>query len=267
MTTESGQTVELTDVEEALNGDSQLIGDIYREMNGDVESDPQLVAEKLGLPAPTVYYYKRHILTLLEKRRQSNAPSTCARTARMLRNFIKRHRDSLQPETIEQLQELSEEHDKVASDREASAIENQVNEQQARKADASLASPSGVIYVYSYPHYLKYPVLPIDEDNSNSQTFMKIGKTIQEVGKRIRQQSTPEIPEPPVVLRHYTLPDGASLDEIESKLHGHLNSVDHNMVNRRGSGAGSEWFLTHLVAIDSTASLLGLTIQYAHEDW
>lgn len=76
-----------------------------------------------------------------------------------------------------------------------------------------------------------------------------------------RDRETEEGPEPPLVLRRYVLRE-ANVDyaKVEARMHGHLNDADHNQ-NRR-SGAGKEWFLTHLTFIDSTAQLLGLAIDY-----
>ena len=39
-----------------------------------------------------------------------------------------------------------------------------------------------------------------------------------------------------------------------------LAAADHFRNSKRGSGAGTEWFLTHLKFLDSTAELLGLKI-------
>ena len=266
MTIENDQVAELTDVQNALQEDPQRIGDVFRAMKGDVNREPQAISDELGLPnVNSIYSYKRLILTLLEERRQSNAPTVCGDTAIALRSFVKRHRGRLSPDRIRTLEELEAEHRRVASNPEEIARENQQNEQLA--VEPSTTSTRGGIYVYSYPHYLKYPVLPIDEVDSAPRTYLKVGKTTQDAETRVRQQNTTEIPEPPVFLRHYTLPEGANLADTERILHNHLSAVDHNRVNQRRSGAGSEWFLTHLTAVDSTAALLNLSVEYEHEEW
>ena len=54
------------------------------------------------------------------------------------------------------------------------------------------------------------------------------------------------------------------LKEVERIIHSHLNAAGH--VRNSERGAGTEWFLTHLKFLDSTAELLGLKTHFAIDD-
>ena len=140
----------------------------------------------------------------------------------------------------------------------------QENEGLEQGEDSELPSGVAGIYVYTLPHYLRYPVVPSDDDYGNPRTYLKVGSSKRDMAARVKQQSTTAIPEPPVIVRMYTCPD-RDIVETERTIHRHLDAADHNP-NRR-AGAGKEWFLTHLRFVDSTADLLGLPVEYSHPDY
>ena len=182
----------------------------------------------------------------------------------MLRGFVGRHSDSLTATTAQRLHALAEEHDKFASDLDTIAREGEKTER-ALESDNSQNVPG--IYVYTYPHYHSSPVQPSkDGDDTKDKTYLKIGVTEASEGasKRIQQQIgqvRTALPESPRILRIYNR-DGVNLKETEKQIQGHLDAADHNPLNRqRSSGVGTEWFLTHLKLIDSTAKLLGLEVR------
>ncbi|MCY3839244.1 MAG: GIY-YIG nuclease family protein, partial [Gammaproteobacteria bacterium] len=108
------------------------------------------------------------------------------------------------------------------------------------------------IYVYTLPHYLRHPKQPADDPGySSNKTLLKVGMSDRDVLERVRQQGT-GLPEPPVLLRVFTSKD-RPLTEVEATMHKLLGAFDHNPNRERG--AGKEWFLTLLPALDALASV------------
>ena len=252
--TDSGYREE---IEGALQRDTQNIGAVWREM-AKHGRDAEAIKDALGLATPSsVYYGLGAIDTLLECKRSTKAPTLALQRAKMLRSFAKRH-DQLSHGTKDRLEDLASEHQRVAEDEKALADE-------AEQIETKVARDSGKpgIYVYTLPHYMKYPVKGVEDidSDSNPRTYLKIGMSNVDANLRIQQQVSTALPEPPLVLRRYVLREAnAEYAKVEARMHEHLNAADHNQ-NRR-SGAGKEWFLTHLTFIDSTAQLLGLAIDY-----
>ena len=259
---ESPQDSYRLEVESALAVDSQRLGDVYRARNEVGDKDAQRIADDLGMgTVGPVYSYMGSIQTLLECRRLTDGPILASQRASMLRSFAKRHVNNLSSETCQRLDDLATEHDRIAVDEEAIVRENEGLE---RSAGSEVPSGLAGIYVYTFPHYLRYPVVPSDEDDTNPRTYLKIGSSGADMAVRVRQQNTTATPEPPVILRMYTCPDGG-IESIERRIHNHLSAADHNP--NRSPGAGKEWFLTHLRFVDSTADLLGLKLEHSHPDY
>ena len=253
------------EIEKALEQDDQRIGDVWRERRKQQSRDPDVdaIVKALGLKITArgmVYCRLRYIDTLREEVRKMDSPIAAAQTARMIANFIKRH-SQLSEDTKTRLEKLKAKHQQVLSS--SDARENEEREIEEESAKRSKGIPG--IYVYSLPHYLKYPVEPTeDEDGSNPRTYLKIGMSETNMEARVQRQATTALPEPLIILRQYTCSD-KNIKQIEEKIHRHLNDADHNQNRRRGSG--TEWFLTHLTFIDSTADLLGLSIEYEHPEY
>ena len=247
------------EIEAALLVDEQRIGDVYRARRHDQNRDAQSIADELGLTVGPIHASLGSIRTLIEGRRYIEGPTYAAQKASMLRSFPRRHENLLSETTRQKLLDLAIEHDRVARDETAIARENE--EIELKVGSGSSSAVSG-IYVYTYPHYMRFPVLETEDEDTNPRTYLKIGQSETDMARRIQEQNRTSMPEPPLVLRMYTTSDG-DIRSIEEKIHKHLNAADHNQ--NRKSGAGREWFLTHLQFIDSTASLLGLEIHYAHE--
>ena len=249
------------EIEGALKRDTQRLGDVFEERNENGGYDISMIAEKLRLTVGPVHSTVGSIHTLLECRRLTASPTPARQRASMLRSFVKRHADCLSLDTRLRLNDLADDHDQVATDEDAIIQENQEIE---LPTGSNIPSGFAGIYVYTLPHYIKYPVVPSEEDDTNPRTYLKIGQSTDDMWLRIRQQNTTAIPEPPLVLRMYRCPDG-EIEQIERKIHKHLVDADHNP--NRSAGAGKEWFLTHLRFIDSTANLLGLEMIYSHPNY
>ena len=261
---ETPQQIYHREVEEALEADGTRLGEVFIAWRED--PNQHSIADKVGTSTAVVYYHTRTIRALTESGKVTYTPGVAKKVADEIRRFVKRNRDIdiLSRETITKLGDLEDEYNRISNNEEGIIRENERIERETEKLQKS-DSPG--IYVYSYPHYVNYPVVSSDEDDTTSRTYLKIGMSETDAAGRIGQQNTTAVPEPIMPLRIYTHPDG-NLKEIERSIHRHLDAADHNQVNkgrRRGRPreSGDEWFLTHLPFIDSTAGLLGLKIEYA----
>ena len=257
------------EIEVALGTDQTSLGQVFEVMRQDEERSAQSIAEKLGWNTlGRVYGAQSSIATLLEGRRIAGGTSYTAQKASMLRGFSKRHLGILSETTRQTLLNLADEHDRFASNEGIIARENEEIER-AFESDDSLNVPG--ISVYTYPHYYSRPVLPSEEGSTDDdRTYLKVGVTESELGasKRIQQQIREvktALPEPPLILRIYN-GDDVNLKKVETKIQSHLQAADHRRINKQGEGVGTEWFLTHLKFLDSTADLLGLEVKYRHQD-
>lgn len=225
--------------------------------------DAEAIRDAMGLAtASSVYYGLRAVDTLLQCKRSTKAPVLASQRARLIRSFVRRHDELLSSGTKKQLDDLASEHERVAEDEKALAVEARENE-----AEGEGDSGRPGIYVYTLPHYMKYPVKggeDVDRD-SNPRTYLKVGMSNVDADSRIRNQASTALPEPPLVLRRYVLrEENVNYRHVEAKIHKHLEDADHNP--NRQTGAGREWFLTHLTLLDSTARLLRLEIEYEDDN-
>ena len=254
------------EIEAALLQDGQRLGDVFRAtQDGQSIQD---IAQDWGTNVTTVHATQTSVNTLLECRRIVGGTTKARQSASMARSFLRRHGEKLSPETSQKLSNLADQHEEFANNEELITRENEEIER-ALEADNSQNVPG--IYVYTYPHYNRSPVLPSKEDYTDDRTFLKVGVTEAAEGasKRIQQQIgeiRTALPESPLILRIYDR-DDVDLKKAEKQIQRHLEAADHNRINRqRGSGVGTEWFLTHLKFLDSTADLLGLEVKFRHPD-
>ena len=259
---ESHQDGYRQEIENALTVDTQRLGDVYRAMVEIGDNDAQRIAERLGIgTVGPVHSNLGSIRTLRECKRLTEGLTFARARASMIRSFAKRHADVLSLETRQRLDDLAADHDRIAVDEEAIVRENESLEQ---RSGSEVPNGLAGVYVFTYPHYLRYPVVPTDEDDTNPRTYLKIGCSVTDMAARVRQQNRTAVPEPPIILRMFTCPDG-KIENVERRIHNHLSAADHNP--NRSTGAGKEWFLTHLRFVDSTADLLGLKLAYSHSDY
>ena len=114
------------------------------------------------------------------------------------------------------------------------------------------------IYVYSLPHYLRFPF-----DPDRRHTLLKVGRSQVDVYRRTSQQGrTTALPEDPLLLRVYA----TSADDAvgaEKYFHTFLEDADH--LRNRSSRAGREWFLTTTKFLDRLAKERGLAIEVVND--
>lgn len=175
-----------------------------------------------------------------------------------LRAFFKRHRKNLGPETINYFNDLLDECTSIIN----SIDPAKQNRMKQTTSDAESEGKPGV-YVYTLPHYINYPVQPSDDEDTEDRTWLKIGMSNVDVVNRVRRQPTTMLPEPPVLLRIYSC-GRRDIATVEKTIHKLLDAFDHNP--NRLAGAGREWFMTSLPALDELADALNLKTEFAYED-
>lgn len=103
------------------------------------------------------------------------------------------------------------------------------------------------VYVYSYPWYIENP-------DKNGRVLLKIGASEKGVSGRIdRQKRQTEIPEDVELLRSWNHPNPFI---IEERIHNVLKELGLHYKTKRN---GSEWYLTHIDAVDAIAKTFNLT--------
>lgn len=178
--------------------------------------------------------------------------------AKRLERFARRHADRLSPDATRYILDLKVESEQAADARQSAQIERA----SATTRNMEKHKVAG-IYVYTLPHYLRYPFQPSNDPDSSDKTLLKVGMSDVDARGRVRQQAVTGLPEPPVLLRVFTCGDRPVI-EVEATMHRLLGAFDHNPNRQRG--AGKEWFLTSLQALDELASVLELTTEFANQD-
>ena len=125
-----------------------------------------------------------------------------------------------------------------------------------RRARQPEAENIAGIYVYTLPHYVRYPF-----DAKTGRTLLKVGHSSVDALYRANSQTrVTSLPEDPWPLRIY--PAEAS-SHVERQFHGFLRDADHQGV--RGTRTGAEWFLTSLKFLDRIATTVGLEIRIVND--
>ena len=241
----------------ALEVGDGLEGRLHRERKQHPKYSQRDLGESLGVNRSAVWKAALTIDVMVS----GIAPTTTS-SANMvrtsIRNFLNRHNDRLNSEAKAYLFNLVSECvavvQQLAGDQEKRAIE--------AAEDKTIATMQGV-YVYTLPHYLNNPVLPAADDLSEDRTWMKVGMSSTDVMQRVKQQANTGLPEPPMLLRVYECKKEEAAD-FEYAIHRLLDAFDHNPNRLRG--AGKEWFLTSLVALDELIGIIGLEIKFRYDE-
>lgn len=247
------------EIERALDADQTRLGEVWRL---GTEKPPE-IAKQLGVATTGFVYSYRRITAALVDGELPSKPTPAKQVGSALRGFAKRHEDGLSEHTIARLEELAKQCDRVANDPAAIAQEDSADQKQTEEVEKR-DTPG--IYVYTYPHYLRHPVLPgLEHEGTGSgrqpRTYFKVGRSGRGVKERIANQMRgTAVPERPSLLRIYTTASRSDLKSLEERLHKHLKAADHG--RERSNDHGTEWFLAHLEFLDDTADLLGLLTHY-----
>ncbi len=241
------EAVVRAEIECFLEADDTLLGEVYRGLNSGL-SDEQIRVQRGNDKPNFVWNYKRTIRALLNGDLPT-APSVASQNAARFRKIIKTGGFSARTQQV--LQERLLILESRVADPDAQAAEEK-QALTATKAAEDHAEPG--IYVYTLPHYIRYPY-----DPELRHTLLKVGHSGSSVIQRFNAQRRETVlPEDPILLRVYPA-DGADSQKIEQQFHQLLEAADH--LRREGRTVGREWFLTTTKFLDAIASTLGLAVR------
>ncbi len=245
------QDAERAEIERYLEKDGTRLGDVYRGLLRGLE--PEAIAAEAGVDTSNFVWNYSRIIEALLQRKLPQAPTVALQSARRYRTIL---RAEWSPAVRQRLTDDLETLERRAADVEALVKEAVTAQEQTARAEETATTG---IYVYSLPHYLRYPF-----DPDTGRTLMKVGRSDRDVIQRMRDQSrTTALPEEPVLLRIY--PTGeVDTAETESRIHSTLRAFDHGRTVERV--AGREWFLTTTRALDAVADLIGLPSIVVNDD-
>jgi hypothetical protein len=233
------------EVEAILAADDTLLGRIYR--YGLDGLTPVEIAEAEGNASPGfVYGYRTALRALLDEEIPTSTTLALA-AARRVRRWLKSI--DMSAELRADLQRLEQ---KLSS--KADNVEAQLEEAEdaVKASEAAEAKGTPGIYVYTLPHYVRYPV-----DPDTGKTFLKVGHSAKDAYYRAGSAGRlTALPEEPILLRIYPVAESAA---AEKKFHAWLRDADH--LGARTKRAGAEWFLTSIKFLDRVAHSLGLEIE------
>jgi hypothetical protein len=235
-----------------LSADQRLLGDAYRARR----KHPTLSATALHQYTEAANVGALHnLLTGIQVISGEKIPKKLnpARSARSnVRSIRKRAQNN---EAIAHLNDLEMKLDEVISDPAAGDVETAELAADSSKLEAEanqdLNGASGV-YVYTYPHYWRYPY----REDSERRMF-KVGRTAAGAWDRVKKQSrTTGMPEDPRLLRVYV---SENIVENEAKFHKILDAAEHE--RSKGLYCGKEWFVTTIDFLDTVAWALGMNVK------
>jgi hypothetical protein len=238
-----------SEVEAILASDDTLLGRVYRyDLAG---RTPLEMAEEEGNAGPGfVYGYRTALRALLDEEIPTSTTLALA-AARRVRRWLKSV--DMSAELRADLQRLEQ---RLMS--KADNVEAQLDEAEdaVKASEAAEAKGTPGIYVYTLPHYVRYPV-----DPETGKTFLKVGHSAKDVYYRAGAQGRlTALPEEPILLRIYAVNESAA---AEKTFHAWLRDADH--MAARTKRAGAEWFLTSTKFLDRIAQSLGLQVEVVNE--
>lgn len=239
------------ELEGFLETDHSRLGDVYRWRKQGLT--PEAMAEEADTKHTSFVWNYVQILNALLDGEMPSAPSVARSVARKYRALLKLDwSPSLTKKLVAELEIL----ERRSADVDAVVEESRKAKQNTEAVESE--NPAG-IYVYSLPHYVRFPF-----DPETGRTLLKVGHSQRDAIRRMQAQTrTTALPEDPVLLRVYPT-DSSESAQIEAKMHRTLRAFDHGREVERM--AGREWFLTTTTAIDAVADLLGLEARVVNDD-
>ncbi|MFS8063254.1 MAG: hypothetical protein ACMG5Z_01575 [Luteimonas sp.] len=240
----------IAEVERLLETDTTLLGRFWLyEKHG---LTPRQMADKEGIETVGWVYSYRSLVRVLRDGDLPAAPTVAQGAARKLRAWLKDL--DLSEELRSQLTNEEQLLSSRADDRQAQAEEVVAAVKATESAEAT--GTSG-IYVYTLPHYLRYPI-----DPETGKTLLKVRHSSKDAYHRAGSAGRlTALPEDPILLRIYPESDDSAAKE--KKFHEWLRDADH--AAGRGKRIGSEWFVTSTKFLDRVASSLGLEVRVVND--
>lgn len=238
-----------SEVRSILSADDTLLGRVYRY---DLEglTPTEMAAQEGNENVGFAYNYRTQLKALLDEE-IPNSSSIALQTSRRVRKWLRTK--PLSPDLKAGLETLEGQLSLKADD---VVAQFQEAETAAKVSEAAEAKGTPGVYVYTLPHYRRYPV-----DPDTGKTLLKVGHSSTDAYNRAGSAGRlTALPEDPILLRIYPVSDSAAK---EKEFHDWLRDADH--VGTRTRRAGSEWFLTSPKFLDRIAKSLGLEIQVIND--
>ena len=250
-------------IEACFNTQAHFVEKLWTLRKDDQTVSAGQLADQLGISVGTIYDILR-TLRAIEEGKIPERPSIALIVRGRIRGFLDRHEKILNHEAKDYLESLWNKCHEIA--RNQTKVEQEQAQHEDETAKAEEQKIPG-IYVYTLPHYQKYPVRLSDDDRESNRTLLKIGKSNVDAKKRAADQNVTGLPEIPILLRIYGRDDFEKSkdkwENIEKKFHETLIKFGHFRNKRPNErGAGQEWFLTDIYALDQLAIILGLEIKH-----
>jgi hypothetical protein len=233
------------EVERILAEDATVLGRVWAYDEEGLSA--QEMAERENTTGAGFVSNYRSLIRALRDDDVPTSPTLSLQAARRVRSWLKKVdlSDDLRAELVDLESRLMSR----AGDVDAQSQEVDTAVQQTRAAEAS-GQPG--IYVYTLPHYLRYPF-----DPDSGRTLLKVGHSATDAHYRAASQGRlTALPEDPILLRIYPV---AASAEAEKYFHAWLRDADH--AGNRTRRGGSEWFVTSTKFLDRIARSKGLEVQ------
>lgn len=238
--------IRATEVDALLADDPTLIGRIHQYDAAGMT--PQEMAEREGNSSVGFVSNYRTQIRALRNGQIPSSPTLSIQTARKVRAWLKKL--DLSPGLRADLEDLESRLTAFGEDPKAQRRETEAAVSRSREAESS---GTAGIYVYTLPHYLRYPF-----DPESGRTLLKVGHSGSDVYYRATSQGRlAALPEDPILLRVYPTEDDSRA--LERQFHAWLADADH--LSKRTQRAGSGWFVTSAKFLDRIARALGLEVQ------
>ena len=228
--------------------DDSTAGDVWRRLRAG--GTAQQIAQEDGITQGPIYSAINLQNALLEGT-VSPSPTVAKAVGGRIRKWLRTK--PLSDHLRRALEEQERALEAVVNDSQASEAESM---EALEKSEVAAAENIAGIYVYTLPHYVRYPY-----DTKTGRTLLKVRHSAVDALYRANSQTrVTSLPEDPWLLRIY--PADQSL-EVERPFHGFLRDADHGGV--RGTRTGAEWFLTSLKFLDRIAATLHLEIRVVND--
>ena len=232
------------EVERLLAADNTVLGRLWKY---DQEGlSPQEMTDIEGVATTGWVSNYRTLVRALRDGEIPKSPTTAQAAARRLRSWLRK--PDLSPGLRRDLEEQESLLTSRAEDRQAQDDEVELAVEATIAAEAT-HGPG--IYVYTLPHYLRYPY-----DPTTGRTLLKVGHSAVDAHYRAASQGRlTALPEDPILLRIYPVDESA---KAEREFHTWLRDADH--AAGRTQRGGSEWFVTSTKFLDRIARSMGLEV-------
>lgn len=230
----------------ALLEDESRLGEVYRLLREGLSAEE--MATRMGIAtAGLTAGYQQQLEAILEGRLPTSS-HLAQHAAGRLRKW--QRQKTWTPPARDHLETLLSGLENIATD--VNLVERERHEAAKRTSEAERLGLAG-IYVYSLPHYLRYPW-----DPDTGRTLFKVGhSTIDVFSGDDGQARAISLPEDPILMRVYVTGTKPA-DEEEHNFREWMEAAGHG--RSRSNKGNRDWFLTTTKFLDRVAMQRGLEI-------